>query len=143
MFSGALPPVSPVFSRDLRALDVQSKIEPECRGLLQQEWCGFVADEDDDASAGQRRLGKLGAESGCGVAVSIPRLVISERVTRPGDRIGPLILGATDTLAKPLQRFELMHKATFCFACRARARPHGPRRRGDAVRVDHQYTPPR
>ena len=43
-------------------------------------------------------------------AVSIPRLVISERVTRPGDRIGPLVLGATDTLAKPLERFELMHK---------------------------------
>jgi len=32
---------------------------------------------------------------------STPRLVISERVTRPGDRIGPLVLGATDTLANP------------------------------------------
>jgi len=40
----------------------------------------------------------------------IPLLVLSSRVARPSDRLGPLVLGATDLLAKPVERFELMHK---------------------------------
>ena len=43
-------------------------------------------------------------------AQTIPRLVISGRVQRPGDRLGPLVLGATDILQKPVERIELIHK---------------------------------
>lgn len=41
----------------------------------------------------------------------IPRLVISGSLVRAGDRLAPLVLGATDLLAKPLERFELLLKA--------------------------------
>ena len=41
---------------------------------------------------------------------TIPRLVISKRVERSGSRLAPLVLGATDILAKPVQRFEFLHK---------------------------------
>lgn len=44
------------------------------------------------------------------VACDVPLLVVSSRVARPADRIGPLVLGATDMLAKPVDRFELLHK---------------------------------
>jgi len=44
------------------------------------------------------------------VAPDIPLLVASGRVSRAADRIGPLVLGATDILVKPLDRFELVHK---------------------------------
>jgi CheY-like chemotaxis protein len=44
------------------------------------------------------------------VAEEVPMLVISSRVARPADRIGPLVLGATDMLPKPVDRFELLHK---------------------------------
>jgi DNA-binding response OmpR family regulator/KaiC/GvpD/RAD55 family RecA-like ATPase len=40
----------------------------------------------------------------------VPRLVISGRVTRPGDRLAPLVLGATDILPKPVDRIELVRK---------------------------------
>lgn len=43
-------------------------------------------------------------------AEAIPLLVLSSRVARPSDRLGPLVLGATDLLAKPVERFELVHK---------------------------------
>lgn len=41
---------------------------------------------------------------------SVPRLVISNRIQRPADRLSPLVLGATDILAKPFERFEFLHK---------------------------------
>lgn len=40
----------------------------------------------------------------------VPRLVLSSRFERPADRLSPLVLGATDLLAKPVERFELLHK---------------------------------
>jgi len=40
----------------------------------------------------------------------VPRLVVSERIQRPGDRLAPLMLGATDVVPKPVERFELRHK---------------------------------
>ncbi|MGH0033542.1 MAG: response regulator [Myxococcota bacterium] len=44
------------------------------------------------------------------VAEDVPVLVTSSRMERPADRIGPLVLGATDILTKPVDRFELLHK---------------------------------
>jgi CheY-like chemotaxis protein/KaiC/GvpD/RAD55 family RecA-like ATPase len=44
------------------------------------------------------------------VAEDVPVLVTSSRVARPSDRIGPLVLGATDMLSKHVDRFELLHK---------------------------------
>jgi DNA-binding response OmpR family regulator/KaiC/GvpD/RAD55 family RecA-like ATPase len=44
------------------------------------------------------------------VANNVPMLVISSRITRPGDRVAPLVLGATDVLPKPVDRFEFLHK---------------------------------
>lgn len=41
---------------------------------------------------------------------TIPRLVVSSRVGRAADRLSPLVLGATDILAKPVERFEFLHK---------------------------------
>jgi len=41
---------------------------------------------------------------------SIPILVVTSRVERRGDRLGPIVLGATDVLQKPVDRFELLHK---------------------------------
>ncbi len=41
---------------------------------------------------------------------SVPRLVISDRITRPSERLSPLVLGATDILAKPFERFEFLRK---------------------------------
>jgi CheY-like chemotaxis protein/KaiC/GvpD/RAD55 family RecA-like ATPase len=42
--------------------------------------------------------------------LDVPVLVTSSRLQRSGDRLGPLALGATDFLAKPLARLELEHK---------------------------------
>jgi DNA-binding response OmpR family regulator/KaiC/GvpD/RAD55 family RecA-like ATPase len=39
-----------------------------------------------------------------------PILALCEGVERRGDRLGPLVLGAADVLAKPVPRFELLHK---------------------------------
>lgn len=39
-----------------------------------------------------------------------PRLVISDRIKRPADRLSPLVLGATDILPKPFERFEFLQK---------------------------------
>ena len=41
---------------------------------------------------------------------AIPILVVTSRVERRGDRLGPIVLGATDVLQKPVDRFELLHK---------------------------------
>ena len=41
---------------------------------------------------------------------AIPILVVTSRVERRGDRLGPLVLGASDVLQKPVDRFELLHK---------------------------------
>jgi CheY-like chemotaxis protein/KaiC/GvpD/RAD55 family RecA-like ATPase len=41
---------------------------------------------------------------------AIPILVVASRVERRGDRLGPIVLGATDVLQKPVDRFELLHK---------------------------------
>jgi CheY-like chemotaxis protein/archaellum biogenesis ATPase FlaH len=43
-------------------------------------------------------------------SLDVPVLVSSSRVTSAGDRLGPLVLGATDFLAKPVNRLELEHK---------------------------------
>lgn len=40
----------------------------------------------------------------------MPVLVTSARVATAGDRLGPLVLGATEFLAKPVARLELLHK---------------------------------
>jgi CheY-like chemotaxis protein/archaellum biogenesis ATPase FlaH len=42
--------------------------------------------------------------------VDVPVLVASSRVQTAGDRLGPLVLGATDFLPKPVNRLELEHK---------------------------------
>jgi CheY-like chemotaxis protein/archaellum biogenesis ATPase FlaH len=42
--------------------------------------------------------------------VDVPVLVSSSRVGSTGDRLGPLVLGATDFLPKPVNRIELEHK---------------------------------
>ena len=42
--------------------------------------------------------------------VDVPVLVASSRVQSAGDRLGPLVLGATDFLPKPVNRLELEHK---------------------------------
>lgn len=39
-----------------------------------------------------------------------PILALCEGIERRGDRLGPLVLGAADVLAKPVPRFELLHK---------------------------------
>ena len=40
----------------------------------------------------------------------MPVLVTSARVATAGERLGPLVLGATEFLAKPVTRVELLHK---------------------------------
>jgi CheY-like chemotaxis protein/KaiC/GvpD/RAD55 family RecA-like ATPase len=40
----------------------------------------------------------------------MPVLVASSRLATMGDRLGPLVLGATDFLSKPLSRVEVLHK---------------------------------
>lgn len=40
----------------------------------------------------------------------IPVLVASSHIATMGDRLGPLVLGATDFISKPLSRVELTHK---------------------------------
>jgi CheY-like chemotaxis protein/archaellum biogenesis ATPase FlaH len=42
--------------------------------------------------------------------VDVPVLVSSSRVASAGDRLGPLVLGATEFLPKPVNRIELEHK---------------------------------
>jgi DNA-binding response OmpR family regulator/archaellum biogenesis ATPase FlaH len=42
--------------------------------------------------------------------VDVPVLVASSRVQTAGERLGPLVLGATDFIAKPMNRLELEHK---------------------------------
>jgi DNA-binding response OmpR family regulator/KaiC/GvpD/RAD55 family RecA-like ATPase len=42
--------------------------------------------------------------------MDVPVLVSSSRLATTGDRLGPLVLGATDFISKPLSRVELMHK---------------------------------
>ncbi len=42
--------------------------------------------------------------------VDVPVLVASSRVQTAGERLGPLVLGATDFLQKPVNRLELEHK---------------------------------
>ncbi len=44
------------------------------------------------------------------LAETTPILALCEGFERRGDRLGPLVLGAADVLAKPVQRFELLHK---------------------------------
>ncbi|RIK97112.1 MAG: hypothetical protein DCC71_21935 [Proteobacteria bacterium] len=42
--------------------------------------------------------------------VDVPVLVSSSRIASTGDRLGPLVLGATEFLPKPVNRLELEHK---------------------------------
>jgi DNA-binding response OmpR family regulator len=42
--------------------------------------------------------------------LGVPVLVASSRVASAGERLGPLVLGATDFIAKPVNRLELEHK---------------------------------
>lgn len=42
--------------------------------------------------------------------MDVPVLVSSSRVATTGDRLGPLVLGATEFLPKPVNRIELEHK---------------------------------
>jgi DNA-binding response OmpR family regulator/KaiC/GvpD/RAD55 family RecA-like ATPase len=41
---------------------------------------------------------------------TVPVLVVTQRGDRPGERLGPLVLGASDVLIKPVPRFELLQK---------------------------------
>jgi CheY-like chemotaxis protein/KaiC/GvpD/RAD55 family RecA-like ATPase len=56
--------------------------------------------------------------------VNVPVLVASSRVQTAGDRLGPLVLGATDFLPKPVNRLELEHKVETLLRLR---RDHDPR----------------
>jgi DNA-binding response OmpR family regulator/KaiC/GvpD/RAD55 family RecA-like ATPase len=60
--------------------------------------------------------------------MDVPVLVSSSRLATTGDRLGPLVLGATDFLAKPVNRIELEHKVeTLLRLRRVRdQRFHGP-----------------
>ena len=40
----------------------------------------------------------------------VPVLIASSRIATMGERLGPLVLGATDFISKPLSRVELLHK---------------------------------
>lgn len=44
------------------------------------------------------------------VSTGIPILVVTSRIERRGDVLGPIALGATDVLKKPVGHFELLHK---------------------------------
>jgi len=46
-----------------------------------------------------------------GAGVMLPVLVVSATLARASDRIRSLVLGATDLMPKPIQRFELLHRA--------------------------------
>ena len=54
---------------------------------------------------------------------SIPILVVASRIERRGDRLGPIVLGATDVLLKPVDRFELLHKIETALRLRVAATP--------------------
>jgi CheY-like chemotaxis protein len=54
---------------------------------------------------------------------AIPLLVVTSRLERLGDRLGPLVLGACDVLAKPVDRFELLHKIETALRLEAPLRP--------------------
>jgi len=54
---------------------------------------------------------------------AIPILVVASRVERRGDRLGPIVLGATDVLQKPVDRFELLHKIENALRLAVAARP--------------------
>ncbi len=45
-----------------------------------------------------------------GAGASLPVLIVSAHLFRASDRIRLLVLGASDLMAKPAQRFELLHK---------------------------------
>jgi DNA-binding response OmpR family regulator/archaellum biogenesis ATPase FlaH len=51
----------------------------------------------------------------------VPVLVASSRVQTAGDRLGPLVLGATDFIAKPVSRLELEHKVAMLLQLRRNA----------------------
>jgi CheY-like chemotaxis protein/KaiC/GvpD/RAD55 family RecA-like ATPase len=57
-------------------------------------------------------------------APEVPLLVISARLVRPADRLAPLVLGATDLLAKPLDRFEFLHKVDILLRLEGPVRRH-------------------
>jgi len=54
---------------------------------------------------------------------AIPILVVTSRVERRGDRLGPIVLGATDVLQKPVDRFELLHKVETALRLSLPAKP--------------------
>lgn len=55
--------------------------------------------------------------------MDVPVLVSSSRLETAGDRLGPLVLGATDFLPKPVSRIELEHKVETLLRLR-RVRDH-------------------
>jgi hypothetical protein len=59
--------------------------------------------------------------------MDVPVLVSSSRVASAGDRLGPLVLGATEFLPKPVNRIELEHKVETLLRLR---RAPGPRFEG-------------
>lgn len=67
---------------------------------------------------------------------AIPILVVASRVERRGDRLGPIVLGATDVLLKPVDRFELLHKIETALSL---AEP--PRPPGDPVEAGALFAP--
>jgi CheY-like chemotaxis protein/KaiC/GvpD/RAD55 family RecA-like ATPase len=67
---------------------------------------------------------------------AIPILVVTSRIERRGDRLGPIVLGATDVLQKPVDRFELLHKIET--ALRLAVAPRPP---VDAVEAGRLFAP--
>jgi CheY-like chemotaxis protein len=66
--------------------------------------------------------------------MDVPVLVSSSRLQTAGDRLGPLVLGATDFLPKPVNRIELEHKVETLLRLR-RVRDH----RFDGAEVEELF----
>jgi len=66
--------------------------------------------------------------------MDVPVLVSSSRLQTTGDRLGPLVLGATDFLPKPVNRIELEHKVETLLRLR-RVRDH----RFDGAEVEELF----
>ena len=65
--------------------------------------------------------------------VDVPVLVASSRIQTAGDRLGPLVLGATDFLPKPVNRLELEHKVETLLRLRRDGDPRFDRTEAEAL----------
>jgi CheY-like chemotaxis protein/archaellum biogenesis ATPase FlaH len=65
--------------------------------------------------------------------VGVTVLVTSSRIQTAGDRLGPLVLGATDFLPKPLNRLELEHKVETLLRLRRDGEPRFEQADAEAI----------